>query len=48
MMIYYYFVVDWVEENEVFNFLEAAQGISVSVVLMYYSSLRKANLLIKQ
>ena len=47
-MIYYYFVVDWVEKNEVLNFLEATQGISISVVPMYYSSQRKANLLIKQ
>lgn len=35
---YYNFLVDSVEENEVFNFLEATQGISVSVVLICYSS----------
>lgn len=47
-MIYYYFMMDWEEENEMFSFLEATQGIGISVALMYYSSQRKANPLIKQ
>lgn len=42
-MIYYYFMVDGVKENKMFKFLEATPGISISVVLMYYSSQRKAN-----
>lgn len=35
-MIYYYFMMDWEEENEMFSFLEATQGIGISVALMYY------------
>lgn len=41
-------MMDWEEENEMFSFLEATQGIGISVALMYYSSQRKANPLIKQ